>query len=204
LSLIDSGTIEEHNPVSSRRRLGPHQHSYQVNRRPSIQVCHPFRERKIITNLRTGEDFMSEENKKITRRLLEDLWNKGNLSLADEFFTANYVHHDPSTPDVGSGPESEKKRATLYRTAFPDLRLTIEDMISEGDTVLARWSASGTHRGELNGIAPTNKKITISGVSVVRFAGRKIAEGWVNWDALGLLQQLGAVPERGKTKRAGR
>jgi predicted ester cyclase len=77
-------------------------------------------------------------------------------------------------------------------------------MISEGDTVLARWSASGTHRGELNGIAPTNKKITISGVSVVRFAGRKIAEGWVNWDALGLLQQLGAVPERGKTKRAGR
>ena len=138
---------------------------------------------------------MSEKNKTIVRRLFEELWNKGNLSVADELFTPNYDHHDPSTPDVGRGPESEKKRATLYRTAFPDLRLTIEDIIAEGETVMARWSCRGTHKGDLSGIAPTGKQFTISGVSIARIAGGKMAEGWINWDALGLMQQLGVVPE---------
>ena len=143
---------------------------------------------------------MSEENKTIVRRLFEELWNKGNLSVADELFTPNYDHHDPSTPDVGRGPESEKKRATLYRTAFPDLRLTIEDNIAEGETVMARWSCRGTHKCDLSGIAPTGKQFTISGVSITRIAGGKMAEGWINWDALGLMQQLGVVPELAKTK----
>jgi hypothetical protein len=65
---------------------------------------------------------MSEGNKFVIRRSFEELWNKGNLSLADELFDPNYAHHDPSTPDVGRGPEGEKKRVALYRTAFPDLR----------------------------------------------------------------------------------
>jgi hypothetical protein len=77
---------------------------------------------------------MSQGNKFVIRRSFEELWNKGNLSVADELFTPNYAHHDPSTPDVWRGPESEKKRASLYRTAFPDLRLTIEDIIAEGET----------------------------------------------------------------------
>jgi steroid delta-isomerase-like uncharacterized protein len=145
---------------------------------------------------------MSEPNKAIVRRLFEELWNKGNLSLADELFSPNYAHYDPSTPDVGRGPESEKKRATLYRTAFPDLRLTIEDIIAEGETVMARWSCRGTHKGDLSGIAPTGKQFTISGVTIARLANGKLAEGWVNWDALGLMQQLGVVPELAKTKAA--
>ncbi len=145
---------------------------------------------------------MSKENKTIVRRLFEELWNKGNLSVADELFTPNYEHHDPSTPDFGRGPESEKKRATLYRAAFPDLRLTIEDIIAEGDAVMARWSCRGTHKGDLSGIAPTGKQFTISGVSIARVAGGKMAEGWVNWDALGLMQQLGVVPETAKAKAA--
>jgi steroid delta-isomerase-like uncharacterized protein len=145
---------------------------------------------------------MSEGNKFVIRRSFEELWNKGNLSVADELFTPNYAHHDPSTPDVGRGPESEKKRATLYRTAFPDLRLTIEDIIAEGETVMARWSCRGTHKGDLSGIAPTGKQVTISGVSIARFTGGKMAEGWVNWDALGLMQQLGVVPELAKAKAA--
>jgi len=143
---------------------------------------------------------MSEVNKTIVRRLFEEVWNKGNLSMADELFTPNYVHHDPSTPDLGRGPESEKKRATLYRSAFPDLRLTIEDIIAEGETVIARWSCRGTHKGDLSGIAPTGKQVTISGVSIARFSGSKMAEGWINWDALGLMQQLGVVPELAKAK----
>ena len=145
---------------------------------------------------------MSELNKNAVRRLFEEVWNKGNLPLTDELFTPNYAHHDSSTPDVGRGPESEKKRATLYRTAFPDIRLTIEDIIAEGETVMARWSCRGTHTGVLSGIAPTGKQFNISGVSIARFAGGKMAEGWVNWDALGLMQQLGAVPELGKAKAA--
>jgi steroid delta-isomerase-like uncharacterized protein len=143
---------------------------------------------------------MSEVNKTIVRRLFEEVWNKGNLSVADELFAPNYEHHDASTPDVGRGPESEKKRATLYRTAFPDLRLTIEDIIAEGETVVARWSCRGTHKGDLSGIAPTGKQFTISGVSIARFTGSKMAEGWINWDAQGLMQQLGVVPELAKVK----
>jgi steroid delta-isomerase-like uncharacterized protein len=145
---------------------------------------------------------MSESNKNVVRRLFEEVWNKGNLQVTDELFTPNYVHHDSSTPDVGRGPESEKKRATLYRTAFPDIRLTIEDIIAEGETVVARWSCRGTHKGDLSGIAPTGKQFNITGVSIARFASGKMAEGWVNWDALTLMQQLGVVPEFGRTKAA--
>jgi steroid delta-isomerase-like uncharacterized protein len=147
---------------------------------------------------------MSEQNKAIVRRLFEEFWNKGNLSVADELFAPNYEHHDPSTPDFGRGPESEKKRATLYRTAFPGVRLTIEDTIAEGETVVARWSCRGTHKGDLSGIAPTGKQFTISGVTIARLANGKMAEGWVNWDALGLMQQLGVVPELAKAKAATR
>ena len=145
---------------------------------------------------------MSESNKAIVRRLFEEVWNKGNLQVAGELFGPSYAHHDPSTPDVGRGPESERKRVTLYRNAFQDLRLTVEELFSEGETVVARWSCRGTHTGELNGIAPTGKQISINGISIVRFAGGKMVEGWVNWDALGLMQQLGAVPEVEKAKVA--
>lgn len=147
---------------------------------------------------------MSEGNKNVVRRLVEEVWNKGNMTVIDELFTPNYTHHDASTPDLGRGPESEKKRATLYRTAFPDLRVTMEDIIAEGETVVSRWSCRGTHKGDLSGIAPTGKQLNISGVTIARLANGKIAEGWVNWDALGLMQQLGVVPELGKAKAAAR
>ncbi len=147
---------------------------------------------------------MSEQNKNSVRRLFEEVWNKGNLPVADELFAQNYSHHDSSTREFGQGPESEKKRVTLYRTAFPDVRLTVEDIIAEGETVTARWSCKGTHKGDLNGIAPTGKQFTISGISVVRFISGKISESWVNWDALGLMQQLGVVAEVGKAKAAAR
>ena len=143
---------------------------------------------------------MSEQNKNNVRRLFEEVWNKGHVSVADELFSPTYTHHDSSTPDVGRGPESEKKRATLYRNAFPDIRFAIEDIIAEGETVVARWSCRGTHKGDLNGIAPTGKQFNITGVSIARFTNGKMFEGFVNWDALGLMQQLGVVPELGKVK----
>lgn len=145
---------------------------------------------------------MSEQNKTNIRRLFEEVWNKGQLPVADELFAPTYTHHDSSTPDVGRGPESEKKRVTLYRNAFPDIRFTIEDMLAEGETVVARWSCRGTHKGELNGIAPTGKQFNITGISIARFTNGKMFEGYINWDALGLMQQLGVVPELGKAKAA--
>jgi steroid delta-isomerase-like uncharacterized protein len=143
---------------------------------------------------------MSDANKTVVRRLFDEVWNKGHQQIADELFAQNYYHHDSSTPDLGRGPESEKKRATLYRNAFPDIRFTIEDLVAEGESVIARWSCHGTHKGDLNGIAPTGKQFTISGISISRLSNGKMIEGWVNWDALGMMQQLGVVPELAKTK----
>jgi len=82
--------------------------------------------------------------------------------------------------------------------------LTIEDIIAEGETVMTRWSCRGTHKGDLRGIAPTGKQINISGVTIARLANGKFVEGWVNWDALGLMQQLGVVPELAKAKAVAR
>ena len=147
---------------------------------------------------------MSKQNRNSVRRLIEEVWNKGNISVADELFASTYNHHDSSTPDVGRGPESEKKRVTLYRTAFPDMRLTIDDILAEGETVVARWSCRGTHKGDFNGIAPTGKQFNITGISIARFTNGKMFEGYVNWDALGLMQQLGIVAEVGKAKAAAR
>jgi steroid delta-isomerase-like uncharacterized protein len=147
-----------------------------------------------------GEFQMSEHNKAIVRRLFAELWNTGNLSMADQIFAPTYEHHDPSTPDFGRGPDSEKKRASLYRNAFPDIHLTIEDVIAEGETVMTRWSCQGTHKGDLNGIAPTGRRFTITGVTIARVSAGKIVEGFVNWDALGLMQQLGVVPAPAQVK----
>jgi len=145
---------------------------------------------------------MSEDNKSIIRRFIEEVWNQGDLSVADQLLSANYSHHDNATPDFGSGPENEKKRVNLYRTAFPDLRFTIDDMIAEGEMVTTRWTCHATHRGPLSAIAPTGKAVTISGITINRVAQGKIVEGWVNWDALGMLQQLDVVPTMFKAKGA--
>jgi steroid delta-isomerase-like uncharacterized protein len=148
---------------------------------------------------------MSDANKNVIRRVLDEIWSKGNMAVADELFSPNYAHHDPSSPDLGQGPEGEKRRANLYRSAFPDLRFTVEDVIADGDRVVARYSARGTHKGELNGIPATGKQITVTGMTVARIANGKVAESYVNWDALGLMQQLGVVPENAaKTKAAAR
>src|SRR3981081_1459086 len=96
-----------------------------------------------ILNFSKRRTTMSESNKNVVRRLFEEVWNKGNLQVTDELFAPNYAHHDASTPDVGRGPESEKKRATLYRTAFPDIRLMIDDIIAEGATAVARGLCAG-------------------------------------------------------------
>lgn len=134
-----------------------------------------------------------EHNKSIVRRAIDEIWNKGNLAVVEEVYDANCVRHDPAAPNLATGLENLKQQAALYRKAFPDLRITIEDIIAEGDKVVTRWSSSGTHRGELQGIAPTGKQIISSGISISLIANGKIVEERVNWDNFGLMKQLGAI-----------
>ena len=137
---------------------------------------------------------MSEQNKAVSRRLVEDVFVGGNLDLAEELVDARFVGHDVAMPEPIRGPEGLKQQAKGYRDAFPDLQFTIEDQIAEGDQVVTRWTVTGTHKGDLFGMSPTGKQATITGITIDRFSGGKIAESWDNWDALGLMQQLGAIP----------
>jgi predicted ester cyclase len=141
---------------------------------------------------------MSEENKALVRRYFEEIWDKGNLDLIDELFTTNFVRHGPTgTEGEVRGLEGFKGLVTMYRTAFPDLRVPIEDLIAEGDMVVTRWTARGTHQGELIGNAPTGNQVTVTGTIVDRVSGDKIEEEWVDYDTLHLMQQIGAVPQPG-------
>ena len=139
----------------------------------------------------------AEENKAIARRLFEGVWNQGKLDVADEILAADYVFHAPVPREV-RGPEGFKQFVSMYRTAFPDVQYTIEDQIAEGDKVVTRWTCTGTHTGELMGIPPTGVQVTVTGIVIGRIAGGKIVEDWGNWDALGMLQQLGVVPPIGE------
>ncbi len=139
---------------------------------------------------------MSEENEALVRRYFEEIWDKGNLDLIDELFTTNFVRHGPTaTEGEVRGLEGFKGVVSMYRTAFPDLRVPIEDLIAEGDRVVSRWTARGTHQGELMGIAPTGNQASVSGIIVDRISGGRIEEEWVEYDTLHLMQQLGAVPQ---------
>jgi steroid delta-isomerase-like uncharacterized protein len=136
---------------------------------------------------------MSDTRKDVARRILEEAFGQGRLELVDELVTAETIGHDPALPDDIVGPDALKMVIAGYRAAFPDLTMTVEDQIAEGDEVVTRWTARGTHAGELWGIAGTGKQATVTGIGIDRFDGDKVAESWTNWDALGLLQQLGVV-----------
>jgi len=137
---------------------------------------------------------MSNDIKAIARRIIEDVWNDRKLNFLDEVIDASYTYHDPNSPDFGDGPQSYKARVTLYANAFPDMRLAIEDVVAEGDSVVLRWHASGTHKGDLFGIAPTGKAVGGPGMSILHFRNGKVVEDWAVWDTLGLLRQLGVIP----------
>lgn len=135
----------------------------------------------------------ADTNKEIVRRLGVEPW-EGNVGVIDELVAPGYVGHDPAGPDQ-RGPEGVKEFVTGYLAAFPDGRITIDEQIAEGDVVASRWTGRGTHQGELMGIPATGKQVTVSGITISRVENGKVVEEWTNWDTLGMLQQLGAVPE---------
>jgi steroid delta-isomerase-like uncharacterized protein len=138
----------------------------------------------------------TEQNKSIVRRWIEEGWNKHNLSVVDEIYAPNFVQHEPEPQTVNSS-EALKQYVGTYLTAFPDLQLSIEDLIAEGDKVVWRFVSNGTHTGPFMGIPATGKKGVITGIVIFRLENSRIAEAWLNIDALGLLQQLGVIPMPG-------
>jgi steroid delta-isomerase-like uncharacterized protein len=132
--------------------------------------------------------------KEIARRLTEEPWT-GDMGVIDELVAPEFVGHNPPGRDQIFGPEGLRGFVETYRSAFPDARVTVESQLAEGDRVVTRWTAHGTHRGELMGIDPTGREVTVNGITISRVSAGKVVESWSNWDALGMLVQLGVVPE---------
>jgi predicted ester cyclase len=145
---------------------------------------------------------MSSTSDEVTasRRLLEESFNDGNFALVDELIAPEAVNHDPATPAelrALRGPEQFKRTVSMYREAFPDVKMIVDDAIASGDKVVLRWHSEGTHRGELAGLAPTGVHAVVTGISIDHWSGGKVVEAWVEWDNLGLARQLGAAPPEG-------
>lgn len=139
---------------------------------------------------------MSEPNKATSRRVVDEIFTGGKFEAIDECFDPGYVGYDVASPEPVRGPQGVKEQAQGYRTAFPDVQMTIEDQVAEGDRVVTRYSARGTHEGDFAGMPATGKQVTGTGITIDRIEGGKIVESWNQFDQLGLLQQLGGVPEQ--------
>jgi steroid delta-isomerase-like uncharacterized protein len=140
--------------------------------------------------------FSNHNNKDIARRLVEEGFNKQDLHIVDDIVTTDALTHDTQTPIVvGKGPEGLKRSMQPYTTAFPDAKLTIEREVSEGDYVVQFVRTRGTQTGGFRGIAATNKKTDIAGIITSKFKDGKIVETWSLFDRLGLMQQLGVLPQ---------
>jgi steroid delta-isomerase-like uncharacterized protein len=140
----------------------------------------------------------TETNKAVVRRWFE-AFSSGDVAAVDDLYAADVVDHSPAVPNQAPGREGIKQIVTFFRAAYPDLAFTVEDLIADGDKVASRWTARGTNTGAFMGMPPTGKQVTIPGILIVRVAGGKMVESWVNFDALGMMQQLGVIPPPGQT-----
>jgi len=144
----------------------------------------------------------AKENKALERRFVKE-WNKGKAAamvIIDELAATDCVYHGASGEEI-HGLKGFKKSMSEFYSAFPDNHFTIDDMVAEGDKVAVRWTLTGTHKGKLSGVPPTNKKMTIWGIAIDRIAGGKFVETWERFDTAGWMQQLGLVPTPKKGRR---
>jgi steroid delta-isomerase-like uncharacterized protein len=144
-------------------------------------VDSPGREKRVGKEGKEAPVSAEEKNKALARKFFEEAWGKGNLAAVDEFIAAEYVMY-PLTSGLPPGPEGTKRAITTYRTAFPDLKVTVEDIFAAADRVAFRWSFRGTHLGDWLGIPPTGNHMAATGISVYRMAGGKVVENWTNID----------------------
>ena len=133
-----------------------------------------------------------EENKTIMRRMVEEIWNQGKLDAADELFAA-----DATTPDLAflpPGPAGVKMVAQMFLSAFPDLHMTIDRIVAEGDLVVGHFTETATHKGEFMGVPATGKPVSFKEMGILQIANGKIVKSWYSLDQFGLMQQIGAIP----------
>ena len=135
-----------------------------------------------------------EENKALARRFFDEVFNTPNRDAAGEIVAGDYVAHYPAFPGGIHGPDGLMQVVSAFRAAFPDLHYTPEETIAEGDRVVVRWTARGTHQGDFQGLPPTGRPIMVTGIDIFRIADGKVVETWISSDLLGLLQQIGAIP----------
>jgi steroid delta-isomerase-like uncharacterized protein len=140
----------------------------------------------------------TEQNKELVRRMVEEMFNRGNVSKADEFLAPDFAEREELPPGIPSDREGVKQLTTMLRSAFPDFEARIDDIIAEGDKVVIRQTWSGTHQGEFMGVPPTGKRVSIGVIDIIRVAGGKFAEHWGQMDSMGMMQQLGAIPAPGQ------
>ena len=140
---------------------------------------------------------MSEENKALLRREIEEVWNKHNPDAVDEFFAPDLVNHS-APPGMPNDREGVKAGLGMFLGAFPDVKVTADFMLAEGDKVAMHFAMRATHTGEWLGIPATGKRINMTGIVIVRIAGGRIAELWTESDTMGMMVQLGVVPAPGE------
>jgi predicted ester cyclase len=133
------------------------------------------------------------EHNKAAARGVFDVWSTGEIERLDQLVASDVVHHDPYDPHGAEGLVGMKRTIELNRNAFPDMQLTVEDQVAEGDKVVTRWRGEMTHTGELADAAPTGRRVTITGITIDRFEDGKIVAAWRSMDTLGLLQGIGAL-----------
>jgi steroid delta-isomerase-like uncharacterized protein len=139
-----------------------------------------------------------EINEQLLRQWVEEGWNNGNLALVDQIFSPDHIMHDPSLPEQKLvGQEPFKSFVGAFRSAMPDLHVTVEDLVAQGDKIAWRWTITGTQKGEMMGVGPSGNSVKVTGIIISRFENGLWAEDWVRWDTLGFLQQLGALPKIG-------
>ena len=146
---------------------------------------------------------MSDNNIALIHRWFGEVWNQGRLETIQELMAPEFVGNGQGGPGVVlRGPREFRAFAENLRGAFPDIQVTIEDAFAAGDKVVARWSATMTHRGDQLGLPATGKQVRITGISIGRIVDGKIVEGWDNWDQLGMMQQIGAMSASNASLRA--
>ena len=141
----------------------------------------------------------TEQNKALVRQMVEEIFNRGNMSRADEFLAPDFVEREELPPGIPRDREGVKQLTIMLRSAFPDFKATIDDIVAEGDKVVIRQTWSGTHKGEFMGIPPTGKSVSFGVIDIIRIAGGKFVEHWGQMDSMGMMQQLGAIPTPGQS-----
>ena len=139
----------------------------------------------------------TEQNKATVRQMVEEVFNRGNVSRVDEFLAPDFVEREELPPGMPRDREGVKQLTAVLHSAFPDFKATIDDIVAEGDKVVIRMTWRGTHKGEFMGVPPTGKSVSFGVIDIIRVAGGKGVEHWGQMDSMSLMQQLGAIPTAG-------